>query len=197
MDIAQVVGWVAGVGVAVSAITRLVGTVKSPEVSGVAPAWAWGALIGNVAWFLYAVFLPETKLIVGPLIWIAAGGYVLLRVHKEGRGQKRNLVFAAIIGVALLVLSLINPVTTAFVAGLITTSSFLPQTVRIWRTFDRKGVVPGAWAIVFSLSVMWFIYGLALDRPELWISNLINTVLTGLILIGAAVAKRKEKALVS
>jgi uncharacterized protein with PQ loop repeat len=196
VDTVQIIGWGAAAGVAASAVVRLIETRNSEHVSGVAPGWAWGALLGNIAWFFYGIFLPEPKQAIPSVVWFVAAGYVLWRVHKEGRDQRRNLVFATSVSVAMFGVAVLSPAVIGFAAGLIITASAMPQTIRIWRTFDREGIAPVAWIFSLALSVMWFVYGFSVGLPEIWITNVLFGTLAALILIGAAVSKKREKLLV-
>lgn len=68
------------------------------------------------------------------------------------------------------------------VAGSLTTLSFVPQVLKIWRTKSGNDVSYGMF-LLFSLGVLlWLIYGLALSAAPIVIANAV-TLLLSLIVI--------------
>jgi MtN3 and saliva related transmembrane protein len=68
------------------------------------------------------------------------------------------------------------------VGACLTTFSFLPQAIRIWRTRSARDVSLVMYVMMTSGSVMWLIYGLLLGSPSLIFSNGIGVVMTGSVL---------------
>jgi MtN3 and saliva related transmembrane protein len=72
--------------------------------------------------------------------------------------------------------------TVGYIAGTLTTISFLPQVIKIWQTKSTKDVSLVMF-LVFSAGVfLWLIYGLLLERWPIIIPNFITLVLAGTIL---------------
>jgi MtN3 and saliva related transmembrane protein len=68
------------------------------------------------------------------------------------------------------------------VGACLTTFSFLPQAIRIWRTRSARDVSVVMYVMMTSGSVMWLIYGLLLGSPSLIFSNAVGVVLVGSVL---------------
>ena len=68
------------------------------------------------------------------------------------------------------------------VGACLTTFSFLPQAIRIWRTRSARDVSLVMYVMMTSGSVMWLIYGLLLGSPALIFSNGVGLVMTGSVL---------------
>lgn len=64
----------------------------------------------------------------------------------------------------------------------LTTFSFLPQALRIWRTRSARDVSLVMYVMMTSGSVMWLIYGLLLGSPSLILSNALGVLLVGSVL---------------
>jgi MtN3 and saliva related transmembrane protein len=68
------------------------------------------------------------------------------------------------------------------VAGSLTTVSFVPQVLKIWRTKSGNDVSYGMF-LLFSVGVLlWLIYGLALSAAPIVIANAV-TLLLSLIVV--------------
>jgi MtN3 and saliva related transmembrane protein len=67
-------------------------------------------------------------------------------------------------------------------AGSLTTISFVPQVLKIWRTKSGRDVSYGMF-LLFSLGVLlWLIYGLALDAMPVIAANAVTLVLALVVL---------------
>ncbi|MFN3629176.1 MAG: SemiSWEET family sugar transporter [Casimicrobiaceae bacterium] len=63
-------------------------------------------------------------------------------------------------------------------AGTLTTVSFLPQVVKIWRTRSARDLSWGM-TIVFTLGVgLWLVYGLLIGAPAIIAANAVTFALT-------------------
>jgi MtN3 and saliva related transmembrane protein len=68
------------------------------------------------------------------------------------------------------------------VAAIATTSSFIPQVVRIFRTGNTEGISLSMYSIfVFGIS-MWLVYGFLLNEPPIIAANSVTLILSGTIL---------------
>lgn len=62
-------------------------------------------------------------------------------------------------------------------AGTLTTLSYLPQVLKIWRTRDVKAISLVMY-LMLSLGILsWVMYGIALNSPSIFISNTIVFIL--------------------
>jgi MtN3 and saliva related transmembrane protein len=68
------------------------------------------------------------------------------------------------------------------VGACLTTFSFLPQAIRIWRSRSARDVSLVMYVMMTSGSVMWLIYGLLLGSPSLIFSNGVGVLLVGSVL---------------
>lgn len=68
-------------------------------------------------------------------------------------------------------------------AGTLTTLSFVPQVVKIWKSKSAEDISLGMFTM-FSLGILlWVIYGLLIDSPPLVIANAITLILAITILL--------------
>lgn len=68
-------------------------------------------------------------------------------------------------------------------AGTLTTLSFVPQVLKIWRTRSGRDVSYGMF-LLFSLGVgLWLIYGIARSAPSIILANAVTLVLALTVLV--------------
>jgi MtN3 and saliva related transmembrane protein len=75
-------------------------------------------------------------------------------------------------------LDLLGLVATAF-----TTSSFVPQVWRTWKTRDVSGISLPTYVIITVGLALWLVYGLLKDDLPLIVANAMMVVLTGAITV--------------
>ncbi len=75
-------------------------------------------------------------------------------------------------------LDLLGLVATAF-----TTSSFVPQVWRTWKTRDVSGISLPTYAIITIGLALWLLYGLLKNDLPLTVANAVMVVLTGAITV--------------
>ena len=68
------------------------------------------------------------------------------------------------------------------VAGISTTSAFLPQVVRAWRTRSTHDISLGMFLLTVFGLVLWFIYGLMLNDWPLIVTDAVSLILAATIL---------------
>ncbi|HVY98224.1 MAG TPA: SemiSWEET transporter [Dongiaceae bacterium] len=68
------------------------------------------------------------------------------------------------------------------IGACLTTFSFLPQAIRIWRTRSARDVSLVMYVMMTTGSVMWLIYGLLIGSPALIVSNGVGVVMVGSVL---------------
>lgn len=68
-------------------------------------------------------------------------------------------------------------------AATLTTTAFIPQAWKVWRTRHTADISLGMYAL-FTLGVaMWLIYGIQLESWPIIIANCITLLLAGLVLV--------------
>ena len=75
-------------------------------------------------------------------------------------------------------LDLLGLVATAF-----TTSSFVPQVWRTWKTRDVSGISLPTYVIITVGLALWLVYGVLKDDLPLIVANAMMVVLTGAITV--------------
>ena len=68
------------------------------------------------------------------------------------------------------------------IAGISTTSAFLPQVIRTWRTRSTHDISLGMFLLTVFGLLLWFIYGLALNDWPLIVTDAVSLVLSITIL---------------
>jgi MtN3 and saliva related transmembrane protein len=69
------------------------------------------------------------------------------------------------------------------VATCFTTSSFMPQVWRTWRTRDVSGISLASYAVITVGLALWLIYGLLRGDLPLIVANAVMVVLTAAITV--------------
>ena len=62
-------------------------------------------------------------------------------------------------------------------AGFLTTLSFLPQMLRIWRTRSARDISYGALLTFIAGITLWFVYGLQIHSESIVLANGVTLVL--------------------
>jgi MtN3 and saliva related transmembrane protein len=73
--------------------------------------------------------------------------------------------------------------TIGFAAALLTTLSFVPQVLKVWRTRSAKDISLGMYSL-FTLGIAaWLLYGVLIDSWPVILANLVTLVLAGSVLV--------------
>lgn len=73
--------------------------------------------------------------------------------------------------------------------GTLTTLSFFPQVIRVWKTRSTKDLSLGMF-LLFALGVLlWLVYGIMLHQWPIILSNLVTAILVAVILIFKVIYK--------
>jgi MtN3 and saliva related transmembrane protein len=64
-----------------------------------------------------------------------------------------------------------------FAAGTLTTVSFLPQVVKVWRTRSAEDLSMGMFTLFGSGVFLWLVYGLAVGALPVIVANAVTLVL--------------------
>jgi len=78
------------------------------------------------------------------------------------------------------------------VATCFTTSSFMPQVWRTWRTRDVSGISLASYAVITIGLALWLLYGLLRGDLPLIVANAVMVVLTAAITVMKIVFGAKE-----
>lgn len=72
---------------------------------------------------------------------------------------------------------------TGSAAAALTTTAFIPQAVKVWRSHHTADISLGMYTL-FTLGVaLWLIYGILLESWPIIVSNSITLLLAGAVLI--------------
>ncbi|WP_124950634.1 SemiSWEET family sugar transporter [Sulfuriferula thiophila] len=78
---------------------------------------------------------------------------------------------------------MINQDWVGLAAGTLTTISFVPQVVQIWRTKHADDISTSMFVIFMTGVALWLLYGIYLDALPVIIANAITLLLAATILI--------------
>lgn len=70
-----------------------------------------------------------------------------------------------------------------YVAGTLNTFCFLPQVIKIWRTRQTRDLSLPMYIALTTGTTLWFLYGIFINQPPIWIANGIALVLVSSILV--------------
>jgi len=71
-----------------------------------------------------------------------------------------------------------------FIAGALTTASFIPQALKIWREKSAKEVSFLMYVIISTGIFLWFIYGIEIYSLPIILANGISFIISITILVG-------------
>jgi MtN3 and saliva related transmembrane protein len=69
-----------------------------------------------------------------------------------------------------------------FIAAILTTSSFIPQLVKVWKSKSSKGVSVSMYLVMLSGVILWGVYGYLIGSKSVLIANAITALLQVAIL---------------
>lgn len=69
------------------------------------------------------------------------------------------------------------------VAGLCSTSSFVPQVLKAWREGDTEAISKRMYIVTVSAFSLWIIYGVMIESWPIITFNIASLVLSGAILV--------------
>jgi MtN3 and saliva related transmembrane protein len=69
-----------------------------------------------------------------------------------------------------------------FIAAILTTSSFIPQLVKVWKSKSSKGVSVSMYLVMLSGVILWGVYGYLIGSKSVLIANAVTVLLQGAIL---------------
>jgi MtN3 and saliva related transmembrane protein len=69
-----------------------------------------------------------------------------------------------------------------FSAATLTTVSFLPQVIQVWKTKSTKDISLGMFSIFSTGVFLWLIYGILIKDWAIFVANLVTLILASIIL---------------
>lgn len=70
----------------------------------------------------------------------------------------------------------------AVVAGLLSTSSFVPQVLKAWRERDTAAISKRMYLVTVTAFTLWTLYGVLIENLPIVVFNLLSLILSGIIL---------------
>ena len=70
-----------------------------------------------------------------------------------------------------------------FVAAFLTTTSFIPQTIKIIHTGKTEDISTGMYSMLVAGIILWLIYGLKKKDGPLIVANIVTLIFSGSVLI--------------
>ena len=78
-----------------------------------------------------------------------------------------------------------------FVAALLTTSAFVPQVIKVWKSKSSKRVSVSMYLVLLLGVSLWGVYGYLIDSMSIMIANTVTGFLQLIILV--LILKNKNK----
>jgi MtN3 and saliva related transmembrane protein len=75
------------------------------------------------------------------------------------------------------------PTILATIAGILSTSSFVPQVLKAWRERDTRAISKHMYMVTVTAFVLWTVYGYLIGSWPIMIFNLLSLGLSATILI--------------
>lgn len=70
-----------------------------------------------------------------------------------------------------------------FIAAILTTSAFVPQVYKTWKTKDVESISLTMFLVMFTGILLWLVYGIYIKSLSMVIANIITSVLVLSIII--------------
>ena len=80
-----------------------------------------------------------------------------------------------------------------FVAALLTTSAFVPQVIKVWKSKSSNGVSLSMYLVLLLGVSLWGVYGYLIDSMSIIIANTVTGFLQLIILVLILKNKNKNK----
>ena len=78
-----------------------------------------------------------------------------------------------------------------FIAALLTTSAFVPQVLKVWKSKSTKGVSVSMYLVLLLGVFLWGVYGYIIESMSIMIANTVTGFLQLMILV--LIFKNKNK----
>tara|TARA_R110000868_G_scaffold101997_2_gene280823 strand:+ start:1630 stop:1893 length:264 start_codon:yes stop_codon:yes gene_type:complete len=70
-----------------------------------------------------------------------------------------------------------------FIAAILTTSAFVPQVYKTWKTKDVKAISLTMYLVMFTGVLLWLVYGIYINSLSMLIANSVTSILILSIII--------------
>lgn len=70
-----------------------------------------------------------------------------------------------------------------YIAATCTTISFLPQVIQTVKTRKTKDISLGMYVVLFAGAVLWLVYGVILNSPPIYVTNIIVSICCSVIIL--------------
>ena len=64
-----------------------------------------------------------------------------------------------------------------FLAAILTTSAYIPQVYKIWKTKDAQSVSLSMYLVMFSGISLWLVYSININKPSLILANTVTLLI--------------------
>ena len=75
------------------------------------------------------------------------------------------------------------------VAGIMTTTAFVPQVYKTWKSKSAKDLSLGMFLIFVAGVILWLIYGITINSFSIILANALTLIFSGLLLVFKLVFK--------
>lgn len=75
-----------------------------------------------------------------------------------------------------------NPEIIGYIAAVLTTVAYVPQTLKVLKEKNTKSLSLGMYVMITSGIAMWLIYGVMVESPSLIFANAVTLIMAGFIL---------------
>lgn len=80
------------------------------------------------------------------------------------------------------------------VAGICSTSSFVPQVIKVWREGDTQAISKKMYLVTVTAFSLWTVYGFLIGSLPIIVFNLLSLALSATILIAKLRHRRRRQA---
>lgn len=78
-----------------------------------------------------------------------------------------------------------------FLAAILTTSAYIPQVYKIWKTKNAESVSLSMYLVMFLGISLWLIYSIIINKPSLILANTITLLIILMIFYFKIKSKKK------
>mgnify|MGYP005645785039 CR=1 FL=1 len=78
-----------------------------------------------------------------------------------------------------------------FLAAILTTSAYIPQVYKIWKTKNAESVSLSMYLVMFFGISLWLIYSIIINKPSLILANTITLLIILMIFYFKIKSKKK------
>jgi MtN3 and saliva related transmembrane protein len=64
-----------------------------------------------------------------------------------------------------------------FLAAILTTSAYIPQVYKIWKTKNAESISLSMYLVMFSGISLWLVYSIIINKPSLILANTVTLLI--------------------